>query len=53
MRLIPIMRPFPDASSLLRSIVWSGLPTWSSTLGIESPTLTIFAVDEVEILTVY
>lgn len=40
----PIMIPEPEPSSVARLTFSPGLPSLSSTDGIESPTLTIFAV---------
>lgn len=39
-----MITPFPEASSLLRSILFPGLPTATGMLGIESPTLTILII---------
>ena len=46
---VPIMRPFPVASSSLSLIFLSGAPTLSSTEGMESPALTMFAVLQIEL----
>ena len=39
----PMMRPGPLASSVARFTLLPGFPSTSSTLGIESPTLTMIA----------
>ena len=44
-----MMIPEPEASSVARLTLFPGLPSTSSTLGIESPTLTMIAIVAVQI----